>query len=63
MLKSLKINSKHVDAKVPMLDVKMWIEEVDGRRLLMYEHYEKEMTTKMVIHANSARPTKMKRMY
>ena len=26
----------------------MLIEEVEGRRLLMYEHYEKKMTKKMV---------------
>ena len=53
--------SKHTDRKVPMLNVKMWIDEIEGRRLILYEHYEKEMATKMVIHANSAMPKKVKR--
>ena len=53
--------SKHQTGKVPMLDVQMWIEEIDGRMILVYEHYEKEMATKSVIHSNSALPTSSKR--
>ena len=53
--------SKHADGKVPMLDVKMWIAEVNGEKKIMYEHYEKEMTTKAVIHAKSAIPIQIKR--
>ena len=53
--------SKHEDGKVPMLDLKMWIGEIDGRILLLYEHYEKPMTTKSVVHRNSALPMKTKR--
>ena len=53
--------SNHADDKVPMLDVKMWIETVGNKRLILYEHYEKEMTTKAVIHARSALPTRTKR--
>ena len=53
--------SKHADGKVPMLNVKMWMEEIGGRRLLLYEHYEKEMSTKAVIHATSAISMKTKR--
>ncbi len=53
--------SKHPEKKVPMLDVKMWIEELDNRRLLLYEHYEKPMATKSVVHEQSAIPTKNKR--
>ena len=52
--------SKHVEGKVPMLDVKMWIEKVGDVRRIIYEHYEKEMATKSVIHAASAIPFKMK---
>ena len=52
---------KHADGKVPMLNVKMWMEEVDGQRLLLYKHYEKEMSTKAVLHATSAIPMKTKR--
>ena len=39
----------------------MWIEEINGRRYILYEHYEKEIATKMVIHAKSAIPTRIKR--
>ena len=53
--------SNHVDGKVPMLDVKMWIAIIEGRRLILYEHYEKEMSTKAVINAKSAIPTQTKR--
>ena len=53
--------SKYADGKVPMLNVKLWMEEVEGRRLILYEHYEKEMATKMVIHASSAMPKSVKR--
>lgn len=53
--------SRHTEGKVPMLDVKMWIAEVDGERKVVYEHYEKPMTTKAVIHARSAMATQTKR--
>ena len=44
-----------------MLDLKIWIDEIDCERKVLYEHYEKKMTTKAVIHADSAIPTKTKR--
>ena len=53
--------SKYIDCKVPMLDLKIWIEVVDGRARVLYEHYEKEMATKAVVHAKSAIPMKTKR--
>ena len=53
--------SKYVDNKVPMLDLKMWISEEEGRWSIVYEHYEKEMATKTVIHAKSAISMKTKR--
>ena len=53
--------SRYGDGKVPMLNVRMWIEEIEGSRFILYEHYEKEMATKAVIHASSAVPYKMKR--
>ena len=53
--------SRYVEGKVPMLDVRMWIEMIEGVYLILYEHYEKEMTTKAVIHASSAIPYKVKR--
>ena len=53
--------SKHSDGKVPMLDLKMWLEEWDGTGRILYEHYEKEIATKRVIHALSAMPMHVKR--
>ena len=47
--------------KVPMLDIKMWIAVLNGVYRLVYEHYEKPMATKMVIHAESAIPMQVKR--
>ena len=43
--------SEHADGKVPMLDVKMWIAKIDGKRRILYEHYEKQMATKAVVNA------------
>ena len=53
--------SRHADGKVPMLDVKMWIAMVNQQWKILYEHYEKEMTTKAVIHAKSALSMQTKR--
>ena len=53
--------SKHADGKVPVLSLKMWIAEVDGKARLLHEHYEKPMATKMLIHAKSAVPMRVKR--
>ena len=53
--------SKNEDNKVPMLDLKMWITEINGGIRIVYEHYEKDMATKMLIHAKSAIPLKVKR--
>ena len=53
--------SRHADGKVPMLDVKMWIAMINQERKVLYEHYEKETTTKAVIHARSAVSMQTKR--
>ena len=53
--------SKYDDGKVPMLSLKMWIGNVEHRTLILYEHYEKPMATKCVVHKNSAIPLTMKR--
>ena len=53
--------SNNEDGKVPMLDIKMWIAMISGRRWILYEHYEKPMATKAVINAKSAIPTQTKR--
>ena len=70
--------SKHEDGKMPLLDVKVWIEENGEtedtevteeaeeelntkKRKIMYEHYRKEMASKMTIHARSAIPHNQQR--
>ena len=55
--------SKHQDGKLPILDLKVWMEttkgeETDGQdekaSVIMYEFYSKSMASKTVIHARSA---------
>ena len=53
--------SKNPDGKVAMLDLKMWITEIDGVKRLVHEHYEKDMASKMVVHARSSLSEKTKR--
>ena len=53
--------SKYDANKLPVLDLKMWIKEIDGVVRILHEHYEKDMATKMLIHAESAIPMKVKR--
>ena len=45
---------------MPSLNVKMLVKEVNNQRKILYKHYEKEMTTKAVIHAKSALPIETK---
>ena len=53
--------TKHRNGKVPMLDVNMWIMDVGDEKKVVYEHYEKPMTTKSVMHAKSAVSMQVKR--
>ena len=43
--------SNHTDGKVPIIDVKVWVD--DGRKL-MYEYYAKDVSSKSVLNAKSA---------
>ena len=36
LIKLTKYPSKHADGKIPMLGLKLWIEETDGGRRIMY---------------------------
>ena len=49
--------SKHPDNKVPILDIKVWIE--NGK--VLHEYYSKPVSSKAVIDAQSAMPLKDKR--
>ena len=54
------------DRKLPVLDLKMWVEERELERggkyeLLLHEFYEKKMVTPRVIDRDSALPERVKR--
>ena len=53
--------SKYRDGKLPLLDVKSWIgRNKDGVIKIMHEHYMKDVSTRSLIHFNSAHPTNVK---
>ena len=63
---TMDVPSVNKDGKLPVLDLKMWVEEVrgeEGERYseIVYEHYEKDMVAKRVISKHSALPEKVKR--
>ena len=47
-----------VDGKIPILDLKCWI---DSQGLVKFQHYEKPMSSKLVLPAESALPMSQKR--
>ena len=59
--------SEHQDGKIPILDLKVWIEEsnpeqnVSGSHVILHEFYSKDVSTKSVINARSAMPWATKR--
>ena len=53
--------SKHSDKRMPLLDIKVWVEKNGDRRKIMHEHYAKDVSSKMVINAKSALPMNTKR--
>ena len=59
------IPSNHDDRKIPILDLKVWIEEIQNEngskiKKIMHEFYMKEMSSKFVIDADNAMPWKNK---
>ena len=53
--------SKYSDGHMPILDLKVWIERVEGRCYIRHEHYAKAVSSKAVVFAKSAFPWKDKR--
>ena len=53
--------SRHVDKKMPTIDVKIWVEKMNNQSRILYEHYAKPMSTKAVIYARSAMAWRTKR--
>ena len=50
--------SKNEDGKIPILDMKVW---VNDDSTILYQHYEKEVSSKSVIHSQSAHSAATKR--
>ena len=50
--------SRNTDRKLPILDMKVWTRE-DGT--VMYQHYEKAVSSKTVLHSTSAHSAACKR--
>ena len=50
--------SKNRDQKLPILDMKVWL---DASHNIVYEHYEKEVASRKVLHQTSAQSTTCKK--
>ena len=58
--------NKHEDHKLPLLNIKMWVQEQQDEdwnteRVVLHEYYAKEVSFKAVIHAQSAMSSSTKR--
>ena len=53
--------SKYSDKKLPILDLKVWLEEIDNKHYIKHEYYHKKISSKAVINARSAVSWKSKR--
>ena len=53
--------SNYDDGKLPILDLKVWVESINGRNRILHEFYSKDIASKAVIHARSALSWKQKR--
>ena len=53
--------SKHQDGKMPILDLKVWVEMIEDRPTIVHEFYAKDVSSKAMVNARSALPWKTKR--
>ena len=53
--------SNHEDEKMPILDLKVWIQDIGGSRRIIHEFYAKDVSSKAVVNAKSAFSMKQKR--
>ena len=51
--------SKNENGRMPILDMSVWADKDDG--YILYSHYEKPMSSKLVMHAESAQSSSCKR--
>ena len=52
--------SNHADNKLPILDLKVWLQKKDEKRIVIHEFYQKEVSSKATPHARSTLPWKTK---
>ena len=52
--------TKYVDNKLPVLDVKMYVDVDDDEEPIKYEFYQKDVANKKLVSALSAMPRAMK---
>ena len=53
--------SNYPDKKLPILDLKVWLEESKGKNKIMHEFYQKDVSSVATINARSTLPWKTKR--
>ena len=54
--------SENADNKVPILDLKCWVGEgIDRKERVLYEHYMKNMASRLLVHRQSAMSIQSKR--
>ena len=53
--------SNHRDRKLPILDLKVWLEELNNKHYIKHEYYHKDISSKAVVNARSAISWKNKR--
>ena len=53
--------SNYDDGKMPILDLKVWVCDIDGEKRIVHEFYAKDVSSKSVINAESALSWQQKR--
>ena len=58
---TVDLPSRHSNKKVPMLDISVWLEEIEGRGpTIRHSYYEKETTSPLVFHGRGACSSRQK---
>ena len=54
--------AEHEDNKLPILDIKVWLQEREGRKYIIHEHYMKPVASMALVNARSTLTWKSKRI-
>ena len=52
---------KHDDQKMPLLDLKVWVEKEEEEQKILFKYYRKPMASRLLMMARSAMPSRVKR--